>query len=56
MPWTLGLVEAIDAVDLIERSNLGTKNRIASILLDSNFSAKVKSRPKLTSRISAPLN
>ena len=41
-PWTLGLVEAIDAVDLLERSQLETKNRIALILLDSNFEIALK--------------
>jgi hypothetical protein len=41
-PWTVGLVEAIDAVDLIERYQLETKNRIALILLDSNFEIALK--------------
>ena len=41
-PWTLGLVEAIDAVDLLERSQLETKNRISLILLDSNFEIALK--------------
>jgi hypothetical protein len=41
-PWTLGLVEAIDAVDLLERSQLETKNRIALILLDSDFEIALK--------------
>jgi hypothetical protein len=41
-PWTLGLVEAIDAVELVERSPLETKNRIALILLDSNFEISLK--------------
>ena len=42
MPWTLGLVEAIGAVDVINRQNLQTKNRIALILLDSNFEIALK--------------
>jgi len=41
-PWTLGLVEALDAVDLIERYRLTTKNRFALILLDSNFEIALK--------------
>jgi histidine kinase/DNA gyrase B/HSP90-like ATPase len=41
-PWTIGLVEAIDAVDLVERYQLETKNRIALILLDSNFEIALK--------------
>jgi hypothetical protein len=42
MPWTLGLVEAMGAVDVITRQNLETKNRIALILLDSNFEIALK--------------
>jgi chorismate mutase len=38
----VGLVEAMDAVDLIERYQLETKNRIALILLDSNFEIALK--------------
>jgi hypothetical protein len=41
-PWTLGLVEAIAAVDIIARQKLETKNRIALILLDSNFEIALK--------------
>jgi hypothetical protein len=41
-PWTVGLVEAIDAIDLIERYQLETRNRIALILLDSNFEIALK--------------
>ena len=41
-PWTLGLVEAVAAVDIIVRQKLGTKNRIALILLDSNFEIALK--------------
>lgn len=50
-PWTTGLVEAFDAIDIIERQNLDTKNRFALILLDSNFEIALKefivNRPKL---------
>lgn len=50
-PWTVGLVEAFDAIDVIERQNLDTKNRFALILLDSNFEIGLKefivNRPKL---------
>jgi hypothetical protein len=42
MPWTLGLIEAIGAVDIIKRQKLQTKNRIALILLDSNFEIALK--------------
>lgn len=41
-PWTLGLVEAIAAVDIIGSKTLETKNRIALILLDSNFEIGLK--------------
>jgi hypothetical protein len=41
-PWTVGLVEAIDAVDILERSPLETKNRISLILLDSTFEIALK--------------
>jgi len=41
-PWTLGLVEAIDVVDLVESYRLVTSNRIALILLDSNFEIALK--------------
>lgn len=41
-PWTLGLVEAIAAVDIISRQRLETKNRIALVLLDSNFEIALK--------------
>jgi hypothetical protein len=41
-PWTLGLVEAIAAVDIIQRQHLETKNRIALILLDSTFEIGLK--------------
>src|ERR1039458_602584 len=41
-PWTVGLVEAIAAVDVITRQHFDTKNRIALILLDSNFEIALK--------------
>lgn len=41
-PWTLGLVEGIAAVDVIQRQRLQTRNRIALILLDSNFEIALK--------------
>jgi len=50
-PWTVGLVETFDAIDIIERQNLDTKNRFALILLDSNFEIALKefivNRPQL---------
>lgn len=41
-PWTLGLVEAMAAVEVIARQRLETKNRIALMLLDSNFEIALK--------------
>jgi len=41
-PWTVGLVEAIAAVRVIKRQRLDTKNRIALILLDSDFEIGLK--------------
>lgn len=41
-PWTLGLVESMAAVDIISKQHLETKNRIALILLDSNFEIALK--------------
>lgn len=42
-PWTLGLVEAIAAVDLVSKQKqLSTRSRIALILLDSNFEIALK--------------
>ena len=38
----LGLVEAMGAIELIDRQNLETKNRISIILLDSNFEIALK--------------
>lgn len=42
MPWTLGLVEAMSAVDISLRQKFETKNRIALVLLDSNFEIALK--------------
>lgn len=42
MPWTLGLVESLAMVDVIERQRLQTKNRISLILLDSTFEIAMK--------------
>jgi Histidine kinase-, DNA gyrase B-, and HSP90-like ATPase len=41
-PWTLGLVEAIAATDVILKQRFDTKNRIALILLDSSFEIALK--------------
>ena len=41
-PWTLGLVEAMGMVDTIGRSKFSTRNRVALILLDSNFEIALK--------------
>jgi len=41
-PWTVGLIEAMGLVDLIERQKYQTKNRAALILLDSNFEIALK--------------
>lgn len=41
-PWTLGLVEAMGAIDVIARQRFDTGNRMALILLDSNFEIALK--------------
>jgi hypothetical protein len=41
-PWTLGLVESMAAVEVITRQRFETKNRIALMLLDSNFEIALK--------------
>jgi hypothetical protein len=41
-PWTLGLIEAMGIVDLIGNQKYETKNRVALILLDSNFEIALK--------------
>jgi hypothetical protein len=41
-PWTVGLVEAVAAVDLIRSRKFQTRNRIALLLLDSSFEIGLK--------------
>ena len=41
-PWTLGLVEAVAAIDVLSRQRFDTGNRIALVLLDSNFEIGLK--------------
>jgi len=42
-PWTLGLVEAVAAVDLLRKhKSFETRNRIALLLLDSSFEIALK--------------
>jgi hypothetical protein len=41
-PWTLGLIESMAAVSVITRQRFETKNRVALILLDSNFEIALK--------------
>jgi hypothetical protein len=41
-PWTLGLVETLGIIDLVTRQRFETKNRVALILLDSNFEIGLK--------------
>lgn len=41
-PWTLGLVEAMAAVDVVRLQSLETRNRHALILLDSTFEIAAK--------------
>jgi len=41
-PWTVGLVEALAAVDILRRQGMDTKNRMALILLDSDFEIAMK--------------
>ena len=41
-PWTLGLLEAIAAVEIIGRQKLETRNRISLLLLDSTFEIALK--------------
>lgn len=41
-PWTLGLIEAMGLVELVTKQKLDTKNRVALILLDSNFEIALK--------------
>lgn len=41
-PWTLGLIEAMGIVELVSRQKYETRNRVALILLDSNFEIALK--------------
>lgn len=41
-PWTLGLIEAMAAIEMIVRQKYDTANRIALIILDSNFEIALK--------------
>lgn len=41
-PWVLGLIEALGAVHVLRRQKMDTRNRIALILLDSNFEIALK--------------
>lgn len=41
-PWTIGLIEAMGILDVIEKQNIQTKNRIALVILDSNFEISLK--------------
>ncbi|WP_298912913.1 ATP-binding protein [uncultured Algimonas sp.] len=41
-PWLRGLVEAMAFVDLVSRKRVSTNNRVALILLDSNFEIALK--------------
>jgi hypothetical protein len=41
-PWTVGLVEAIVAADVVMKQRFDTRTRISLILLDSNFEIALK--------------
>ena len=41
-PWTLGIVEAMGMLEIVQKQKFDTKNRIALILLDSNFEIALK--------------
>lgn len=41
-PWTLGLIEAMAAIDVLTRQKYDTGNRISLIILDSNFEISLK--------------
>jgi hypothetical protein len=41
-PWTLGLIESLAMVDVIQRQRFETQNRISLILLDSNLEIALK--------------
>jgi hypothetical protein len=41
-PWTVGLIEAMGFIEVVQRQKLDTRNRIALILLDSNLEIALK--------------
>lgn len=41
-PWTLGLIEAMGMLEIVVKQKFDTKNRVALILLDSNFEIALK--------------
>lgn len=41
-PWTVGIVEAMGLLEVVSKQKLETKNRVALILLDSNFEIALK--------------
>jgi hypothetical protein len=41
-PWTLGIVEAMGMLEIVIKQKFDTKNRVALILLDSNFEIALK--------------
>ncbi|MDD5585327.1 MAG: ATP-binding protein [Alphaproteobacteria bacterium] len=41
-PWTLGFLESMAAIDIVTHQHYETKNRIALLLLDSNFEIALK--------------
>src|SRR5258708_29415350 len=40
--WTLGIVEAMGMLEIVIKQKFDTKNRVALILLDSNFEIALK--------------
>lgn len=41
-PWTIGLIEAMGFIEVVQKHKLDTRNRIALILLDSNLEIALK--------------
>jgi hypothetical protein len=41
-PWTLGIIEAMGMLEIVIKQKFDTKNRVALILLDSNFEIALK--------------
>lgn len=41
-PWTIGLLEVMGFIEVVQRQKLDTRNRIALILLDSNLEIALK--------------